>query len=156
MEDLQSRFNAYLAGNPALQKQILGSGATLQQAQEYANTLSECISSGLSEAGLPFEVEFSVSSPVVVGTQIEFEGNLSRVERASWGSGGPGELVRLFNNGWDITSEVLPFGPWADTGRMGRARRSRGGLRFVQQIVSDYKAKVPSNVDISYDGRYDR
>lgn len=156
MSDLNTRLNAYIAGDPTLQKQILGSGASLAQAQEYADILSSCISAGLASAGLPFAVGFSVSSPTVVGTNIEFEGNLDVVERPSWGSGGPAELVRLFNNGWDITSEILPFGPWGDTGRMGRARRSRGGLRFVQQIVADYKAKVPANVDVSYDSRYDR
>lgn len=155
MEDLQSRFNTYLAGNPGLQAQIAGSGATLKQAQEYANTLSACITSGLASAALPFEVGFTVSAPSVDGTQIKIEANLDPVERPSWGSGGPARLVELFNHGWHISSPTLPFGPWGNTGKMGRALRDRGGKRFIQQIASDFAAQVPSNVSITYDSKYD-
>ena len=155
MEDLQSRFNAYLAGNPALQGQIAGSGATLEEAQGYANTLSECISSGLSEAKLPFDVDFSVSAPSVSGSEIVIEGSLANVERDAWGSGGPARLVELFNHGYELKSAILPWGPWGETGRMGRAMPARGGLWFVQQIATKFKAKVPSNVSITYDSKYD-
>lgn len=155
MSDLNTRLNAYIAGDPTLQKQILGSRASLAQAQEYADTLSSCISAGLASAGLPFEVGFSVSSPTVVGTNIEFEGNLEVVERPSWGSGGPARVVELFNHGYTLKSTILPFGPWGEDGKWGRAMPSRGGLWFVQQIVADFKAQVPDYVSISYDSKYD-
>ena len=155
MSDLNTRLNAYIAGNPALQKQILGSGATLEQAKGYADTLAQCISSGLAEAGLPFAVGFSVSAPSVVGTHIEFEGNLEAVERPSWGSGGPARVVELFNHGYTLKSTILPFGQYGEDGKWGRAMPSRGGLWFVQQIVADFRAQVPENVSISYDGKYD-
>lgn len=155
MSNLNERLLAHIKSNPALEGQLLRSGASIEQAQEYVNTLSQCISSGIEEANLPFSVGFSVSSPTVSSGVIVIEGYLTPYEHASWGSGGPVELVRLFNNGYYINSEILPFGPWGDTGRMGRARRSRGGLRFVQQIVSDFKAKVPASVDITYDPKYD-
>lgn len=155
LSNLNDRLLAHIKNNPALEGQLLRSGASLEQAQEYADTLSACISSGIDGANLPFPVSFSVSSPMVSSGVIEIEGYLTPYEHASWGSGGPVELVRLFNNGYYINSEILPFGPWGDTGRMGRARRSRGGLRFVQQIVSDFKSKVPDNVSITYDPKYD-
>ena len=155
MSNLNERLLAHIKSNPALEGQLLRSGASLAQAQEYADTLSSCISAGLASAGLPFEVGFSVSSPTVVGTNIEFEGNLEVVERPSWGSGGPARVVELFNHGYTLKSTILPFGPWGEDGKWGRAMPSRGGLWFVQQIVSDFKAKVPDNVSISYDPKYD-
>lgn len=155
MSDLNTRLNAYIAGDPTLQKQILGSGASLAQAQEYADTLSSCISGGLASAGLPFEVGFSVGRPVADGLQITIEADLSSVERSSWGSGGPARMVELFNNGYHISSAILPFGPWGTDGKMGRALRDRGGKRFVQDIASNFSAQVPSNVSITYDSKYD-
>lgn len=155
MGDLQARFNAYLAGNPALQGQIAGSGATLEEAQGYANTLLSCMASGITEAALPFPVTYSVSSPAVSGVSIEITGNLSETDRPSWGSGGPARLVELFNHGYELKSTILPWGPWGETGRMGRAMPKRGGLWFVQEIVTKFKEKVPSNVDITYDSKYD-
>jgi hypothetical protein len=153
MEDLQSRFNAYLAGNPALQTQISKNGATLEEAQGYADTLEECISSGLKGAGLPFEVEYSVSAPTVSGTGIEITGDLATVEHSSWGSGGPARLTELFNHGYELKSAILPWGPWGTDGKWGRAMPARGGLFFVQEIVANFKAKVPDNVSISYDNK---
>ena len=155
MSDLNTRLNAYIAGNPVLQKQILGSGATLAQAQKYADTLLGCMASGIADADLPFPVTYSVSSPTVSGVNIEITGNLSNSERPSWGSGGPAEIERLFNNGYTLKTTKLPFGPWGTTGRMGRAMPARGGKRFVQQIAEDFKSKVPDNVSITYDSKYD-
>ena len=156
MSNLNERLLAHIKSNPALEGRLLGSGATLEQAQEYANTLLGCMASGIADADLPFPVTYSVSSPTVSGLDIEIIGNLSNSERPSWGSGGPAEIERLFNNGYDLKTTKLPFGPWGTTGRMGRAMPSRGGKRFVQQIAEDFKSKVPDSVDITYDPKYDR
>ena len=154
MSDFNDRLLAHIKSNPALESECLGSGATLEQAQEYVGLLLSCMASGIASAGLPFPVTYSASSPFVSGDDIEINGYLSTWVATPWGHAKrEPNLTVIFNNGYSISSEILPFGPWS--GGMGQAMRSRGGLRYVQQIAADFEAKAPDGVSITYDGKYD-
>ena len=156
MSDLNARLLAHIKKDPALEADLMQSGASMEQAQKYANLLLSCMASGIASAGLPFPVTYSVGSPAVSGDDIEITGNLSTWVATPWGHAKrEPNLTVIFNNGYSIDSEILPFGPWGGMGKMGRAMRSRGGLRYVQQIAADFEAKAPDGVSITYDSMYD-
>lgn len=156
MEDLQARFNKYLAGNPALQKQILSSPEMTAFAEEQAKTLKAIVDSETASAPFSAAPSTSVSGVSVKadGLEIEVNYNHDEAKRTPFSDRGPSEadLLFLLNNGWSY-DKPAPWGYY--NGKYTQAWNSRGGLRFVQTAVAKFNGQCPSFVKAEYDPAYD-
>ena len=156
MEDLQSRLNKYLSGNPAIQSQIMNSAEMIAFVEDQAKTLKAIVDEETASAPFSVPPSTSISGISISGDAYKIEVNYNHADaiRTPFSDRGTSEadLLYLLNNGWSY-SKPAPWGYYK--GKYTQAWNSRGGLRFVQAAVAKFNSQCPSFVKAEYDPAYD-
>lgn len=167
MTSINKKIEAFL-NSPAGKKKIAQavnvkiSSIGAEEANAAAQNMISVLRSTAGGYGLPESVAgcfdgLSASAPVKVSdnryeVSINLGGNLARNSLAPSKYGSVDNIVALFNNGYDAGNYVYPEGESKYT----RSRKSRPGLHFMQQAVSNFNSSYGAshNAVATLSGKY--